>query len=56
MRSLQLNVNYPFLIHVSILQLIQRRSESAEKEDFYRLYDEYEAGFGNLTDEHWIGA
>ncbi|KAL4226606.1 hypothetical protein ACF0H5_014590 [Mactra antiquata] len=33
--------------------VIQRRIDG--KEDFYRTYNEYEAGFGNVTGEHYLG-
>lgn len=34
-------------------QVFQRRMNG--KVDFYRSWKEYKYGFGNVSEEHWIG-
>lgn len=38
---------------MSILQVFQRRVDGLR--DFYRTWLEYEKGFGDLTNEFWLG-
>ncbi|GIY58856.1 techylectin-5B [Caerostris extrusa] len=35
--------------------VIQRRGNYSQKVDFYRNWESYKNGFGNLTEEFWIG-
>lgn len=39
--------------YVYFNQVFQRRMNG--KVDFYRSWKEYKYGFGNVSEEHWIG-
>lgn len=35
--------------------VVQRRTNSTVREDFYRTWSEYQLGFGNINTEFWLG-
>lgn len=42
------------VVHVDFLsQVIQRRTDGTE--NFYRPWEHYKTGFGNVATEYWLG-